>query len=42
MDFFLGEMFGAFLCLLLISPVIILIAGMLVKFDIDNDGKNDY
>lgn len=41
MAFILGEMFGAFLSLLLLAPVIILIAGMLVKFDIDNDGKDD-
>jgi hypothetical protein len=36
-----GEIFGAMLCLLLLAPVVIIIAGMLVRFDIDNDGKDD-
>ena len=41
MAFIFGEMFGAMLCLLLLAPVIIVIAGLLVRFDIDNDGRDD-
>ena len=41
MAFLFGEMFGAMLCLLLLSPVIIIIAGMLIRFDVDNDGEDD-
>jgi hypothetical protein len=41
MDFLLGEILGAILCLFMVAPVVILIAGMLVRFDIDHDGKED-
>jgi hypothetical protein len=41
MDFLLGEIFGAILCLFMVAPLGILIAGMLVSFDIDHDGKED-
>jgi len=41
MDFLLGEIFGAILCLFMVAPLGILIAAMLVRFDIDHDGKED-
>jgi hypothetical protein len=41
MDFLLGEIFGAVLCLFLAAPLVILIAGMLIRFDVDHDGKED-
>jgi hypothetical protein len=41
MDFLLGEIFGAILCLFLVAPLGIFIVGMLVRFDVDRDGKED-
>jgi hypothetical protein len=41
MDFLLGEIFGAILCLILVAPLGIFIVGMLVRFDVDHDGKED-
>jgi hypothetical protein len=41
MDFLFGEIFGAVLCLFLAVPLVILIGAMLIRFDVDHDGKED-
>ena len=41
MDFLLGQIFGAILCIFLTIPIVILIAALLIKFDVDHDGKSD-
>jgi len=41
MDFMLGEILGAAVCIFMAAPLVIFIIGMLVRFDVDHDGKED-
>jgi len=41
MYFVAGEIFGAVLCLFMAAPLIIIVASIFVKIDVDRDGEAD-